>query len=185
MGRIGAAELAAHSVALQISSFTFQVAFGVAQAATIRVGFYYGAGDHDGIARAGRAALLMGITFMTGAALVLFALPAPFLAIYIETDDPANAALLAIAGQYLFVAAAFQIFDGTQAVASGLLRGLQDTRAPMLIAIGGYWLVGFVIAFLRAKGVDHEADLIAKATAHAGPTHPDHGTAQSPPSSQE
>jgi len=146
MGRIGAAELAAHSVALQISSFTFQVAFGVAQAATIRVGFYYGAGDHDGIARAGRAALLMGITFMTGAALVLFALPAPFLAIYIETDNPANAALLAIAGQYLFVAAAFQIFDGTQAVASGLLRGLQDTRAPMLIAIGGYWLVGFVIA---------------------------------------
>jgi len=82
----------------------------------------------------------------TIAALVLFALPAPFLAIYIETHNPANAALLAIAGQYLFVAAAFQIFDGTQAVASGLLRGLQDTRAPMLIAIGGYWLVGFVIA---------------------------------------
>ncbi|MCB2063168.1 MAG: MATE family efflux transporter [Novosphingobium sp.] len=146
MGRIGAAELAAHSIALQISSFTFQVAFGVAQAATIRVGYYYGAGDHAGIARAGRAGLMIAVGFMTAAAIVLFAFPTPFLAIYIDAANPANAGLLAIGTQYLFIAAAFQIFDGTQAVASGLLRGLRDTRAPMLIAIGGYWAIGFVMA---------------------------------------
>ena len=83
---------------------------------------------------------------MTAAAIVLFAFPTPFLAIYIDAANPANAGLLAIGTQYLFIAAAFQIFDGTQAVASGLLRGLRDTRAPMLIAIGGYWAIGFVMA---------------------------------------
>jgi MATE family multidrug resistance protein len=146
MGRIGAAELAAHSVALQIASFTFQVAYGVSQAATIRVGFHYGAGDRLGIARAGRAALLMGVGFMATSALVLLAMPRLFLSIYIDAGDPANAHLMTIGTHYLFVAAAFQIFDGTQAVASGLLRGLRDTRAPMFIAIGGYWLIGFVLA---------------------------------------
>lgn len=146
MGRIGAAELAAHSIALQISSFTFQVAYGVSQAATIRVGYYFGASDRLGIARAGSAALLMGVGFMSLAGLTLLALPGPFLSIYIDAADPANAGLIAIGTQYLFVAAAFQIFDGTQAVASGLLRGLRDTRAPMLIAIGGYWLIGFAMA---------------------------------------
>jgi MATE family multidrug resistance protein len=146
MGRIGAAELAAHSVALQISSFTFQVAYGVSQAATIRVGYYYGAGDRLGIARAGRAALMMAIGFMAVAGITLLAFPTFFLSIYIDSANPANAGVMAIGTQYLFVAAAFQIFDGTQAVASGLLRGLRDTRAPMLIAIGGYWLIGFVMA---------------------------------------
>lgn len=146
MGRIGAAELAAHSVALQISSFTFQVAYGVSQAATIRVGYYYGSGDHLGIDRAGRAALVMAFGFMTVAGLTLLALPSLFLSIYIDAANPANARLMAIGTQYLFVAAAFQIFDGTQAVASGLLRGLRDTRAPMVIAIGGYWLIGFAMA---------------------------------------
>ena len=83
---------------------------------------------------------------MAAAGLVLLAAPALFLSIYIDASDPRNAALMAIGTQYLFVAAAFQVFDGTQAVASGLLRGLRDTRVPMLIAIGGYWLVGFVMA---------------------------------------
>ena len=146
MGRIGAAELAAHSIALQLASFTFQVAYGVSQAATIRVGIHYGAGDLAGIARAGRAALTIAVSFMAIAALVLFAFPTPFLAIYIDADNPANAGLMAIGLQYVYVAAAFQIFDGTQAVASGLLRGLRDTRAPMLIAIAGYWGIGFAMA---------------------------------------
>ncbi|MCB2047640.1 MAG: MATE family efflux transporter [Novosphingobium sp.] len=146
MGRIGAAELAAHSIALQICSFTFQVAYGVSQAATIRVGYFYGARDHQGIARAGRAALIMALTFMSVSAVALFAFPAPFLAIYIDSANPANAHLMAIGTQYLYVAAAFQIFDGTQAVSAGLLRGLQDTQVPMVIAIGGYWLIGFAAA---------------------------------------
>jgi MATE family multidrug resistance protein len=65
------------------------------------------------------------------------------LSAYVQTENPANATMVALAMQYLLVAAAFQLFDGIQAVAAGLLRGLQDTRMPMVIALIGYWIVGF------------------------------------------
>jgi MATE family multidrug resistance protein len=146
MGRLGAAELAAHAIALQIASFTFQVAYGASQAGTIRVGLFYGAGDAAGIGRAGRAALLIGVGFMCIAALVFFLIPGALLAIYLDADDPANAIILALGTQYLFVAALFQVFDGTQAVTAGLLRGLRDTKVPMVIAVAGYWAIGFTAA---------------------------------------
>lgn len=146
MGRIGAAELAAHTIILQIASFTFQVPNGISQAATIRVGYYYGAGNLAGITQAGRAALIVGIGFMTFAASLFVIAPKLLMSAYVDPYDPANAALIALAGQYIIIAAAFQIFDGTQAVAAGLLRGLQDTRVPMLFAISSYWLIGFSIS---------------------------------------
>lgn len=152
MGRIGAAELAAHTIALQIASFTFQVAAGVSQAGTIRVALHFGAGDAQGVRRAGRAALLIALCFMSAMAVLLYAFPSAFLGIYVDARDPANAHLLALGVQYLSIAAAFQIFDGTQSVTAGLLRGLQDTRVPMVIAIGGYWLIGFVIAATLGLG---------------------------------
>jgi MATE family multidrug resistance protein len=68
------------------------------------------------------------------------------LAAYVDTTAPANAAMVGFAVQYLVIAAAFQLFDGTQAVAAGALRGLQDTRMPMIMALGGYWLGGFATA---------------------------------------
>jgi MATE family multidrug resistance protein len=143
MGLIGAAELAGHTLALQIAAFAFQVPFGVAQAATIRVGYYYGARDRLGVARAGWAAIVIGTAFMTVTASAMLFAPHALLWIYLDPYAAHNAALVGFAVQYMIVAAAFQLFDGLQAVAAGSLRGLQDTRAPMVIAILGYWLPGF------------------------------------------
>lgn len=143
MGRIGELELAAHTVALQIAALAFQVPFGVAQAATIRVGLAYGARDHAAIARAGWTAIYVGIGFMAMTAVAIWLFPRPFVSVYVDADDPANALLVGLAVQYLAIAAAFQLFDGAQAVGAGVLRGLQDTRTPMVMAISGYWIVGY------------------------------------------
>ena len=142
MGRFGAAELAGHTVALQLAALAFQVPFGVGQAAAIRVGYFYGARDSAGVARAGWVALGIGTGFMTLTAGAMVLLPETLLAIYIDPAAPANAALVAFALQYLVLAAIFQLADGVQAVAAGALRGLQDTRVPMWIAIFSYWVPG-------------------------------------------
>lgn len=143
MGRIGAAQLAAHTVALQIAALAFQVPFGVGQAATIRVGYHFGAGSREGIRLAGLAALWTAFAFSFVGASVMLLFPRHVLALYVDVADPANAELVALAVRYLAVAALFQLFDGIQAVGAGALRGLQDTRMPMTIALFGYWLPGF------------------------------------------
>jgi MATE family multidrug resistance protein len=146
MGRIGDTELAAHAIALQIAAFFFQVPFGVGQAATIRVGYHFGAGNSRAIGHAGWAALVTGMVFAGfSASLMLFA-PRLILSLYVDIHAAANAALIALAVRFLLVAAAFQFADGVQAIAAGALRGLQDTRVPMVIAITGYWLGGFATA---------------------------------------
>lgn len=146
MGRIGEAELAGHTVALQLAALAFQIPFGIGQAATIRVGYHYGAQDHAAIGRAGWVGIAMGGSFMVlTAALMLFA-PTMLLSIYIDPAAPKNAAMAGFAIQYMMVAAAFALFDGIQAVAAGALRGLQDTRIPMVIAIFSYWVPGYGVA---------------------------------------
>ena len=142
MGNIGATQLAAHTVALQIAALAFQVPFGVGQAATIRVGYFYGARDPGGMKRAGWAAIAIGTGFMALTALAMLIIPKPLLAIYIDPWDPKNALLVSFALKYLVVAAAFQLADGLQAVAAGALRGLHDTRVPMWIAAFAYWVPG-------------------------------------------
>ena len=142
MGRIGAAQLAGHSLALQVAALAFQVPFGLGQAATIRVGYHYGAGDPAAVGRAGWTAIALGTAFMSVTAAVMLLAPGPLLSIYLDTAAPGNAALVRFARQFLLVAAAFQLFDGVQAVAAGSLRGLQDTRVPMALALFGYWLPG-------------------------------------------
>jgi len=146
MGWIGKAELAAHTLALNIASLAFQVPFGISQAATIRVGYHYGAADRAAAGRAGWAALALCMGFMVLPAGIMVLLPTLVLRIYIDPALPQNAEVVALAVQYLTVAAAFQLFDGAQAVMAGALRGLQDTRLPMIIAILGYWAVGFSVS---------------------------------------
>jgi multidrug resistance protein, MATE family len=146
MGRIGQLELAAHTLALNLAALTFQIPYGIAQAATIRVGYHYGACDRAAAGRAGWAALVVSVLFMGVMAGVMWLFPRFILSLYVDPDAPQNAALVALAVQYLMVAAAFQLFDGAQAVAAGALRGLQDTRWPLAIALLGYWAIGFVIA---------------------------------------
>ncbi|WP_067734275.1 MATE family efflux transporter [Novosphingobium naphthalenivorans] len=143
MGRVGEAQLAAHTVALQIAAFAFQVPFGIGQAATIRVGYHYGAGNREGVGHAGWASVAVSMAFMSVSALAMFTMPRLILSAYVDVSDPANAAMTGYALSYLFIAAIFQLSDGLQAVVAGVLRGIQDTRVPMLIALIGYWLAGF------------------------------------------
>lgn len=143
MGLIGVTEVAAHAIALNIAALAFQVPFGISQAATIRVGMAYGARDRVWIGRAGWAAIVSGTGFMALTAAIIWLAPRLVVGIYVDPGDPARAREVALAIQYLAVAAAFQLFDGAQAVAAGSLRGLQDTRVPMYIAAFGYWVAGF------------------------------------------
>jgi MATE family multidrug resistance protein len=148
MGRIGQAELAGHAVALQVAALAFQVPYGVGQAASIRAGMAYGARNPVAVTLAGRASLILGIGFMGTTALAMVLFPRLILSVYVDVDAPANAAMVAFAVQYLLVAAAFQLFDGAQAVGAGALRGLQDTKVPMAYAIFGYWLPGMGTSIL-------------------------------------
>ncbi|QPC98479.1 MATE family efflux transporter [Qipengyuania soli] len=146
MGRIGASELAGHTVALQVAALAFQIPFGIGQAATIRVGYHYGARDRVAMGRAGWVGIVMGGGFMCTTAAAMILAPLTLLRIYVDPAAPQNAAMVGFAVQYMVVAAAFQLFDGVQAVAAGSLRGLQDTRMPMLIAVFSYWVPGLGIS---------------------------------------
>lgn len=143
MGLIGVTEVAAHAVALNIAAIAFQVPLGVAQAATIRVGLGYGAGDAAWVARAGRVAIIAGTGFMAFTAVLMWVAPRALVGVYVDVDAADQARVVALAVQYLAIAAVFQLFDGAQAVTAGALRGVQDTRVPMLIAGLGYWIAGF------------------------------------------
>jgi len=150
MGLIGAASLAAYAIAIQIASVTFMVPLGLNQAVTVRVGLAYGARDAEGIRRAGWSAYALGVGFMALMALVMVLFPATLIRAFIDIHDPANAEVVALAAAFLAFAALFQIVDGAQAVASGMLRGLHDTKIPMVFAAIGYWGVGLPLGVLLA-----------------------------------
>lgn len=150
MGLINATSIAAHAIAIQIASIAFMVPMGLSQAATVRVGLAFGAGDTPGITRAGWSAFVLGVTFMslTAAAMVLW--PRTLISGFIDVGDPANADVVALAITFLAFAGLFQIADGAQAVGSGMLRGLHDTRVPMVYALIGYWGVGLPLGVVLA-----------------------------------
>ena len=150
MGLINAESVAAHTIALQIASMTFMVPMGIAQAGSIRIGLGYGRKDAEAIHRAGWVAFVMGVGFMAVMALTLLFFPEHLIGIFIDRSLPENAAVVAIASSFLIVAAVFQIADGAQVVAAGMLRGLQDTTVPMIIAGVGYWGIGIGIGSLLA-----------------------------------
>ncbi len=146
MGLIGEDALAAHAIALQIPSLTFMVPLGLGMAATVRVGLAYGAGDRSGIARAGWTAfgLAMGYACVTMALLVTAG--RPLVAIFLDLDLPENQAAVGLAITFLVYGGLFQLFDSGQAAASGMLRGLGDTRMPMVYAAIGYWGIGLPLS---------------------------------------
>jgi len=152
MGRIGANELAAHAIALQIASFCFMVPFGLSQAATVRIGLAYGAQDAPGVTRAGWTAFALATSFMlVTASLMLFA-PRLLLSAFLDLNDPKNAPVIGFAISFLVLAAIFQLADAIQAIGAGMLRGLQDTRVPMVYAAIGYWGVGLPLGVILAFG---------------------------------
>jgi len=154
MGRIGANELAALAIALQIASFCFMVPFGLGQAVTVRVGRAYGAQDPQGVARAGWTAFALGMGFMVFTASLMLFSPHLLLRAFLDLGDPKNAPVIGFAVSFLVMAAIFQVADGAQAVGSGMLRGLQDTRVPMIYAALGYWGVGLPLGVALAFGTE-------------------------------
>ncbi|HEX5185103.1 MAG TPA: MATE family efflux transporter [Allosphingosinicella sp.] len=153
MGLIGADSVAAHAVALQIAAFTFMVPLGLSQAVTVRVGLAFGRQDRSGITRAGWTAFALGVSFMALMALIMLTIPHRLVTLFLDPADPANAPVIPLAVSFLFLAALFQIFDGAQSVGAGMLRGLQDTRVPMLYAAFGYWGIGLGISIGLAFGL--------------------------------
>jgi len=153
MGWIGAPAVAAHAVALQIAALTFMVPLGLGQAATVRVGLALGRGDKSGITRAGWTAWVMGVAFMGSMAFAMWSIPRPLVTLFL-TDIPANAVTISLAVSFLKVAAAFQLVDGAQVIGAGMLRGLHDTRWPLMFALVGYWGIGLGIGAWLAFGAD-------------------------------
>jgi multidrug resistance protein, MATE family len=146
MGLIGTAELAAHMIALQCASVTFMVPLGLGQAATVRVGLAVGRDDALGARRAGLAALAIGAMFMAAMAVLMWSAPQAIVGLFLDRADPANAGVIEVAATLLLVAALFQIFDGGQVIGAGALRGLKDTRWPMVFALVSYWGIGMPTA---------------------------------------
>src|SRR5579885_2480089 len=141
-GRLDAASLAAHYVALNVVSCTYMVPLGISSAAAVRVGQALGRGDARAAAHAGWVAVLCGATFMSAAAVVLVAIPGPIVRIF-----SSDAQVIRTGSILLAVAAVFQLFDGIQTVATGALRGAGDTRTPMLCHLLSYWLLGLPLGY--------------------------------------
>jgi MATE family multidrug resistance protein len=136
-GRLAPAALAAHQIAINIAAFTFMVPLGIASAGAVRVGHAVGRRDPVAAARAGWTALLFGVGFMSAAAAAFLLLPRVLIGAF--TSD---ASVTSIGATLLMIGAVFQLFDGMQGVATGVLRGLGDTRTPMLWNLAGHWFIG-------------------------------------------
>ncbi len=152
MGLIDETSLAAHAIAIQIASIAFMVPMGFGQAATVRIGRAFGAGDREGISRSGVVAFWMVMGFMVLTATLMITFPQALIGVFIDAGKPENAAVASLAVTFLAYAAMFQLFDGAQAVAIGMLRGLHDTKVPMLIAAFSYWAVGMPLGVWLAFG---------------------------------
>lgn len=153
MGLIGADSLAAHAVALQLCMLTFMVPLGLSQAATVRVGRALGAGDRQAVGRAGWTAWGLGVGFMALMAALMWSFPHALVGLFLSRN-PESARVTGLAVSFLAIAAAFQVFDGAQVVGAGMLRGLHDTRIPMLFAFVGYWVVGLGVGVWLAFSRD-------------------------------
>lgn len=148
MGWLGTLPLAAHGIGLQITSVVFMVHVGLSNVATVRAGQAQGRGDVEGLrdgarvvlATSGAVALLTVVLFLT--------VPEVLIGLFLAPDDPERAAVIALGVTLLAAAALFQVVDAAQVMALGLLRGVQDTRVPMIIATLSYWVVGVPVSYL-------------------------------------
>lgn len=148
MGWLGVIALAAHGIALQIASITFMIPLGLASAATMRVGVALGRGDTANLQRAATTVQALSAAIAGAAAVVFWVFPEALIGLFLDDGNVNTAAVLAAGVPLLAVAAAFQLVDALQAVGAGLLRGLKDTRVPMIIAVVAYWGIGLPSGYL-------------------------------------
>jgi MATE family multidrug resistance protein len=154
MGWIGALELAAHGIAIQLASMTFMVHIGFSQAATVRAGRALGRRDEASLRRGGITAIGMSAFFAVVTSIVFLAMPETLVSLFIDPDEPARVTLLRIGASLIMVAALFQLVDGLQVLALGLLRGVQDTTVPMVMATFSYWIIGLPVSYILAFWFD-------------------------------
>jgi len=141
--RLDEASLAAHSIALQVIATTYMVPLGIGSAAAVRVGQAIGRKDRAAAATSGWTAMLIGAVFMAAAGVALCTVPQWIARLFIA--DPA---VIRLAAVLLRIAALMELFDGLQTVATGALRGLGDTRSPMLAHLAGYWIAGLPVTYV-------------------------------------
>ncbi len=142
IGRLGERAVAGHQIALNVASVAFMVPLGLSIAITVRVGNAVGRGDAAGIRRAGLVGIGLVLVTQLAATIMMLAIPEPIARLY--TDDPA---VVSVASGLLLLAGVFQLSDGVQVASSGALRGIKDTRTPMLITAFSYWGVGMPVAW--------------------------------------
>ena len=150
MGKIGTIELAAHGIALQLASIAFMIPLGLSQAATVRVGVAHGRGDYPNLMRAAIAVLGIASAIAIVGGLLFYSIPRVLSSAFIDLNTPDASAVLDFAVPLVVIAGIFQLVDGLQAIASGLLRGLKDARIPMVMALIAYWPIGFFLAWVMA-----------------------------------
>ncbi|MFB0993959.1 MAG: MATE family efflux transporter, partial [Paracoccaceae bacterium] len=150
MGWIGTVQLAAHGIALEVASLSFMVHLGLSNAATIRVGRMMGENDPSGLRDVAFMAFLLSSLFAGLVIWVFLLWPEQILNLFLDRSDPQTTAIVQFGLGFLAVAAIFQFVDAMQVMAMGLLRGLQDTKIPMLLAVMSYWLVGIPASYLLA-----------------------------------
>ena len=150
IGWIGAVELAAHGIAIQLASISYMIPLGLSQVAAVRVANALGRGDHIGIGLAAKAVMLLSLCFAFTSALIFVFLPEMLIEIFLTEKEKDASAVIAYAVPMLFMAAAFQIFDAIQIASAGNLRGLQDAKVPMIIAAFSYWPVGLISGYILA-----------------------------------
>jgi len=145
MGVLGTTQMAAHQIAINLASFTFMVPLGVSTATAVMVGHAIGAGDEAQARRSAIAGIMSGTAFMVLSALAFRLFPGALARAY--TGD---ATVVALAATLIPIAGVFQVFDGVQAVAAGVLRGIGDTHAPAIINVVGLWLIGLPVSWWLA-----------------------------------
>jgi multidrug resistance protein, MATE family len=146
MGLIGTAALAAHQVALQVTAILFMVPLGIGMAATVRVGHAVGRGDADAVRRAGWVALWLGVAL--AAALTVAVMLCRFVIARLFFGDATTHGAIELTAALLLVGATYFVTDAIQTIVAGALRGLNDTRVPLLLAAVSYWLIGFTLAYV-------------------------------------
>jgi MATE family multidrug resistance protein len=154
MGTLGETQLAAHQVANQSVVLTFMIPLGISIATAVRVGAAMGKGSLDEVKRFGRLGIGLCIVWMIIIASVYWFMPRAVIGLYFDVTNPENAEIVRLAISFLSIAALFQVFDGIQVATSGALRGLKDTRMPMVISLISYWLVGMGSSLLLTFGLN-------------------------------
>ncbi len=150
MGSIGTVQLAAHGIALEVVALTFMLHVGLSSAATIRIARFDGQGDRQALRQAAKVAVVISFGVVIASVALLLLFPRPIVALFLDLTKPESAAILAYGTVLLGVAALFQLADGMQVMALGLLRGVQDTRVPLILAAVSYWMIGIPCSYVLA-----------------------------------